>query len=335
MVSLAATAGLAATGLLNGYWGQYSTLEGIRTHCDSGVDSITLGFVNNAPDTVDASGYPGTNFGPNCWGVYLGDNNVPSNLLSHCTTLQNDIPYCRSKGVKVILSIGGVYNSLTSNYYVKDNSTGTEFATFLYNAFGPYNSSWTGPRPFDASPDVHTAVDGFDFDIEINFPNAPYIEMVNTFRSLDSSLIMTAAPQCPTDPQYFYLKDLITQAAFDKLFIQFYNNPACDAIAGNSPGDKFNYDDWETVIANSAKSQSAKLYVGLPAIQEANETGYIDPNALKNLVCQYQGRSHFGGISLWDLSRGLVNNINGTGLWRRSRLDATPFLVLLPRQPRL
>lgn len=83
-------------------------------------------------------------------------------------SLQADIPYCRAKGVKVILSIGGVF-SATSNYTVADNSTGTEFATFLYNAFGPYNSSWTGPRPFDSSPTDHTSVDGFDFDIEHKF----------------------------------------------------------------------------------------------------------------------------------------------------------------------
>lgn len=98
---------------------------------------------------------------------------MPSNLLSHCTSLQNDIPYCRAKGVKVILSIGGVYDSASSNYLVPDNSTGTEFATFLYNAFGPYNSSWTGPRPFDSSPTDHTSVDGFDFDIEMNFREFP------------------------------------------------------------------------------------------------------------------------------------------------------------------
>lgn len=154
--------------------GQYGTLEGIRTHCDSGVDSITLGFVNSAPDTVDDSGYPGINFGPNCWGdVYYNENGTASNLLSHCMSLQADIPYCRAKGVKVILSIGGVY-SATSNYFVPNNSSGTEFATFLYNAFGPYNSSWTGPRPFDASPTNHTSVDGFDFDIEMNFRELPH-----------------------------------------------------------------------------------------------------------------------------------------------------------------
>lgn len=141
--------------------------ESIRTHCDSGVDSITLGFVNNAPDS---SGLPGTNFGPNCWAdTYPDSNGDPSKLLSHCMSLQADIPYCKSKGVKVLLSIGGVYNSTTSNYYVGNNTAATSFATFLYNAFGTFNPLWTGPRPFDSSPTDHTSVDGFDFDIEANF----------------------------------------------------------------------------------------------------------------------------------------------------------------------
>lgn len=85
-------------------------------------------------------------------------------------SLQSDIPYCRSKGVKVILSIGGVYNAVTSNYFVGDNGTATDFATFLYNAFGPYNANYTGPRPFDdITTGAHTSVDGFDFDIEADF----------------------------------------------------------------------------------------------------------------------------------------------------------------------
>ncbi|EGR46532.1 uncharacterized protein TRIREDRAFT_66041, partial [Trichoderma reesei QM6a] len=289
----------------------------------SGVDSITLGFVNGAPD---ASGYPSLNFGPNCWAEsYPGNLGLPSKLLSHCMSLQSDIPYCRSKGVKVILSIGGVYNALTSNYFVGDNGTATDFATFLYNAFGPYNASYTGPRPFDdITTGLPTSVDGFDFDIEADFPNGPYIKMIETFRSLDSSMLITGAPQCPTNPQYFVMKDMIQQAAFDKLFIQFYNNPVCDAIPGNTAGDKFNYDDWEAVIAGSAKSKSAKLYIGLPAIQEPNESGYIDPIAMKNLVCQYKDRPHFGGLSLWDLSRGLVNNINGTS-FNQWALDALQY----------
>lgn len=98
-------------------------------------------------------------------------------------SLQADIPYCRAKGVKVILSIGG--DPTLSNYAVPDNSTGTEMATFLYNAFGPFNSSWTGPRPFDSSPTDHTSVDGFDFDIEASFGETPLYFLLRVLAGLE------------------------------------------------------------------------------------------------------------------------------------------------------
>lgn len=83
--------------------------------------------------------------------------------------MKQDIPYCKSRGVKVLLSIGGDYNSVTANYKVTSDKNGESFADFLYNSFGPYRSSWKGPRPFDISATEHTSVDGFDFDIEAEF----------------------------------------------------------------------------------------------------------------------------------------------------------------------
>jgi chitinase len=86
--------------------------------------------------------------------------------------MQRDINFCKEQGVKVLLSIGGVYNPvLGSDYEVSSPENGVEFADFLWGAFGPFQESWTGPRPFDASPTEHTVVDGFDFDIEHRFPS--------------------------------------------------------------------------------------------------------------------------------------------------------------------
>jgi chitinase len=127
---------------------------------------VTLSFVNKAPEH-SASGYPGTNFAGHCWaGTYKNKDNVTSELLSECYYMKQDINYCKSKGVKVLLAIGGVYNTGDSNYAVSTEQNGEDFADFLYSAFGPYKKSWDGPRPFDASTDDHTSVDGFDFDIE-------------------------------------------------------------------------------------------------------------------------------------------------------------------------
>jgi chitinase len=299
---------LGAYGALNGYWGQ-NGIENLRTYCDSGIDYVTLSFVNQAPEHNETN-YPGTNFAAHCWATTYEVDGNPSNLLSHCQDMKNDIPYCRSKGVKVLLSIGGRYNEETSNYLVSTEANGNYFANFLYNAFGPYNSSWTGPRPFDIDANNHTQVDGFDFDIEMPFDMKPYIAMADTFRRLGPSLILTAAPQCPSaNPD---LKDLISKASLDALFVQFYNNPVCDAISGNMAGESFNYDYWVSTLASSSKSKNAKIFIGLPTYDNVQgETGYISPQALKDLVCKWRGSKNFGGVSLWDLTLGAAKVVNG------------------------
>ncbi|KAF5648417.1 endochitinase 2 precursor [Fusarium sp. NRRL 52700] len=298
---------------LNGYWGQLGS-DSLKSYCDSAPEYVTLSFVNQAPEHTE-SGYPGTNFAGHCAaGVYSNKHGVASSLLSECYTIKEGIPYCQERGVKVLLSIGGVYNEAGSNYKVTTDDKGVDFADFLYKAFGPYDQSWDGPRPFDSDDGTtRPAVDGFDFDIEHDLPNGPYIAMINELRRLNSNVIITGAPQCPTSDQYFYMKDMINQAKFDALFIQFYNNPGCDAIPDPSVSwDRFNYDDWEGIVEDSACSQNAKLYVGLPASEAAAPGGgYLEPEAMKDLVCALKDKTHFAGVSLWDLTRGAGNEIDG------------------------
>ncbi|KAF4490156.1 endochitinase 2 precursor [Fusarium agapanthi] len=298
---------------LNGYWGQLGS-DSLKSYCDSAPEYVTLSFVNQAPEHTE-SGYPGTNFAGHCAaGVYSNKDGVASSLLSECYTIKEGIPYCQERGVKVLLSIGGVYNEAGSNYKVATDDKGVDFAGFLYKAFGPYDQSWDGPRPFDSDDGTtRPAVDGFDFDIEHDLPNGPYIAMINEFRRLNNDVIITGAPQCPTSNQYFYMKDMINQAKFDALFIQFYNNHGCDAIPDPSVSwDRFNYDDWEDIVEDSACSQNAKLYVGLPASEAAAPGGgYLEPEAMKDLVCALKDKTHFAGISLWDLTRGAGNEIDG------------------------
>lgn len=153
---------------VNVYWGQTGT-DRLSSYCDSdGFEYITLAFVNNSPEQ-DQSGldYPGTNFGSHCGAAVYSKNGVDSKLRSSCTEIAQDIPYCQSKGKKVILSIGGEPNQYT-DYTLSSVTAGRDFATFLWGAFGPYNATFDGPRPFDTAG-THVSVDGFDFDIEVKF----------------------------------------------------------------------------------------------------------------------------------------------------------------------
>ncbi|KAI9903660.1 hypothetical protein N3K66_000189 [Trichothecium roseum] len=303
-------------GALNGYWGQDGS-ERLADYCDSGIQYVTLSFVNEAPEN-SPSGYPGTNFAGHCWaGTYNNTEGVPSNLLSNCVGMKEDIGYCQSRGVKVLLSIGGEYDAGTSNYEVTTEDNGRAFADFLYGAFGPYDPDWDGPRPFDSDDDgaggqqQHTEVDGWDFDIEKAFPNAPYMAMIERFRELDPTKLITAAPQCPTDLLNFHLRDLVLGSAIDLLFVQFYNNPGCDAIPGLLPWDRFNYDAWADLLDAGDANPDTKLFIGLPASAGAAGSGYVGPETVKDLVCRYKDKPRFGGVSLWDLSRGRANVVGG------------------------
>lgn len=152
--------------------------------------------------------------------------------------------------------------------------------------------------------------------------NKGYIAMVETFRELDSSLFISAAPQCPTGDDFFYLRDLIQEAEFDALFVQFYNNEQCEYYTGVQGG--LNYGEWISVISESSKSQNAKLFLGLPGSEEAAGSGYIKPKDITNLICAAKDLPSFGGISLWDLTRGAANQVTRN----KSYVDLVQDLLL-------
>lgn len=57
--------------------------------------------------------------------------------------------------------------SFKNNYRVSSTTKGEQFAEKVYQIFGPYNPAANVARPFD-SDNQHVAVDGFDFDLEID-----------------------------------------------------------------------------------------------------------------------------------------------------------------------
>lgn len=291
---------------VNVYWGQAGNVS-LGAYCESGgFDYITIGFINNSPEQ-DQSGldYPGTNFGGHCAAeVYEKDGNK-SQLLRSCDAIAEDIPKCQASGKKVLLSIGGAWINGT-NYTVSSPQKGEEFADFLWHAFGPPDPTYVGARPFDVAGDNQIIVDGFDFDIEHKFGDqSGYIALINRLHQYydeqggDREYIVTGAPLCPLADDWFMMKTMITEAKFDLLWIQFYNNPVCDAIPGNEPGDSFNYDQWETFIATT-KSKDAKLFIGLPGSPVAAGSGYIEPEAAAALMKEYMNRTSFGGAMIWD-----------------------------------
>ena len=155
--------------------------------------------MNVFPD--QSGGYPGTNFGNQCGSeTYENINGSSSLLLSHCPGVGSNITYCQTLGKKILLSLGG---AIPNNSHIDSDVSAVNFATFLWEAFGPEDVSKTTPRPFGSS-----VVDGFDFDIEnVLAPGEDagdldrgYGTMVNTLRSLyetdkSKTYYVSAAPR--------------------------------------------------------------------------------------------------------------------------------------------
>ena len=125
---------------------------------ETGIDIVILSFVTESPD-MTGDGYPGTNFGSGCGGNYPNPSGTgTSDLLGPCSAMADGIQACHNNGKKVMLSLGG---GAASGFYIASDTSAETFAQFLWGAFGPPSSTWTGPRPFNDQ-----FVDGFDFDIE-------------------------------------------------------------------------------------------------------------------------------------------------------------------------
>lgn len=299
LAAAAATTVAAKSGKVNVYYGQQGNNE-LADVCNSGVDYVTLAFVNVSPENGGASGYAGDNFANHCYAGYYDD----SVLLHDCPPITNGWQTCKDNGVKLILSIGGVFSS-SSNYSVSSDANAVDFANFLWGSFGPYDAAYDGPRPFDVDG-VHNSVDGFDFDIEEKFADeGVWNTLITTLRGLYATAggdyLITAAPQCPFSDASFQMTDIIAASKFDALWVQFYNNPVCDGL-----GSGFNFDAWVSHLDSTANSDTP-IFIGLPAAEDAAGSGYLAPAEFEALIVQYRDDARFGGIMLWDEYFGFSN----------------------------
>ena len=107
-----------------------------------------------------------------------------------------------------------------------------------------------------------------------------YIFMIWKFRELfemdpGRRYYITGAPQCVVPDAS--MGDMIFNAPFDYLFVQFYNTPTCSArgrISGYPPADGrnqyFSFDAWrQWTSVESSQSGTAKLLIGLSASVDA------------------------------------------------------------------
>lgn len=302
---------VSATNQMVIYWGQDSA-EGasgqkekaLNTFCqDSSYDIIVVGFVYLFPS---ASGnadptMPGMNFANHCE-VPFSDANP---YVLNCTAnIAPDITYCQQRGKKIILSFGGGVGS----YGFSSDAQAVTFATTVWNMFLGGSGS---VRPFG------TAIfDGVDLDIE-GGTQTGYIAFIKTLRNYFAAsgrtYLITAAPQC------FFPDRLgpgtgtpLTEAWFDYIWIQFYNNHCgLDEYPTN-----FNFAKWAAAMQNlgAGANPNVKLLIGAPASSYAAASGYVSLSTLQTIATAIKSTfpNIYGGIMLWDAANSDYNGNFGT-----------------------
>ncbi|PON58263.1 1,4-alpha-glucan-branching enzyme [Parasponia andersonii] len=124
------------------HWGQ-SSYEGTLTQtCASGKYSfVNIAFLNKFGNGRN----PEINLAGHC----------NPHSVNDCAVISNGVRYCQSRGIKVMLSIGGG----TGSYSLASTSDAKDFAYYLWNSFLGGKSSSLSQRPL--------GLDGIDFDIKL------------------------------------------------------------------------------------------------------------------------------------------------------------------------
>ncbi|KAL6219587.1 hypothetical protein ACLB2K_007346 [Fragaria x ananassa] len=165
------------TQYLGFYWGQNEGEGSLTAACDSGRYSIVnIAFLSQ-----------------------YGNGQTPQiNLAGHCdprsrgcVNLSTDIKHCQSKGIKVLLSIGGA----DGNYGLSSDADAGKVADYIWNNFlGGQSSS----RPLG-----DTVLDGVDFDIEKGGPHYDTLaRKLSQYSQRGKKVYLGAAPQCPFPDQF-------------------------------------------------------------------------------------------------------------------------------------
>ncbi|CAL4948009.1 unnamed protein product [Urochloa decumbens] len=227
----------------------------------------------------------------------FGNGQTPAlNLAGRCDPTAGDcagqskgIESCQSRGVKVLLSIGGS----RGNYGLSSAADAQGLATYLWDNFlGGESSS----RPLGDA-----VLDGIDLAVQSG-GCAYYDGLARNLTSLykrdkrGRKYLLTAAPQC-LYPNAF-LGPALGTGLFDHVWVKFYNNMPCQYASDDMSKLRNSWEAWTQALP------SASVFLGLPASPETLTTagsGYIDPQALVSRVLPVvNGSANYGGIMLWS-----------------------------------
>ncbi|KAL3698217.1 hypothetical protein R1sor_012293 [Riccia sorocarpa] len=265
-------------GQIAGYWGQDGNEGELTTLCDSGNYGIILlsflsQFGSGQPTVLNLAGH--------C--------DPPSGT---CTKYASQISSCQSRGIKVLLSLGGA----TNNYGFNSADEARALAQEIWDSYLGGN----GNRPLG-----NAQLDGIDLDIE-NGRSAFYPDLGGRLREIAQNnnykkLYISAAPQCPFPDNSLGPQDgkFLSSGLADFVFVQFYNNPGCDIRSGNDAVVN-SYSQWTSGLPGP------QVFLGVLASSTTGDAGFIDSGTLTNSILpRIKSIGNYGGVMLWKpLSNG-------------------------------
>ena len=202
-----------------------------------------------------------------------------------------DIRECQKRyKKKILISLGGGAPAY-QGFSTKEDAY--KFGKQIWKMFGPDLSY--AFRPFG-----NATVDGFDLDFE-HGTATNYDRVALQLRDLmnkDSKKtgkqwLLTAAPQCPIPDEN--LDTALTSVPFDAIFVQFYNNPGCDARG------EFNFARWDDFAKTKSKNHELKVFMALP--MNEGIPGYINSTQAADKIADItKTYTSFGGLAGWDAS---------------------------------
>lgn len=272
------------------YWGvsPYSSIESLVSLCrNPSVNIVNLAFLTTF---FGPEGYPVLFRMPGCtWSNSAQQQYAPG--LPDCSALAPAIQLCKSRGIKVLLSLGGwgAATTIPSAYAAVD------LADKLWSLFGAETREVPRLRPF--GPKV--VLDGFDFDNETHDPSH-YTKLATALKALYATdkhkrkFYISAAPQCPR-PDASIPLDLMRMADF--VHVQFYNNPSCNL---GTTGFLESARRWSQDLSE-ADGGGPLFIVGAPAWADGvGAGGYVEGGRLVSELSRMRALDNFGGMMLWD-----------------------------------
>ncbi|TVU24340.1 hypothetical protein EJB05_26772, partial [Eragrostis curvula] len=276
LLSLQLTGGLAGSaGDITVYWGRNKDEGSLREACDTGLyKTVIISFLSafgHYNYTLDLSGHPPAGVG-------------------------DDINYCKSKGIVVLLAIGGQ----GGEYSLTSSQAAYDVAGYLWNAF------LGGSRGSVVRPFGNATLDGVDFFIDQGSMEhynelAKYLFDYTKYYRV-GRVVLTATTRCGYPDQR--LEAALRTCMFDRIHVRMYGG---DRKCLVSPVEW--WQNWASVFPRS------KVFVGLAASPDEDAAAYIPPSDLySRLLYTAKIEPNYGGVMIWnryyDKNTGYTKAIN-------------------------